>query len=82
MEPNQRFTILTFPQFFDGNILSVNVVFLPRNQNPLMNAIEGAAADSGRACRSPTPSFPSSRGSSADFPACPARSLLCCLCRW
>lgn len=41
MEPNQRFTILTFPQFFDGNALSVNLVFLPRNQNPLMAAIEG-----------------------------------------
>ncbi len=43
MEPNQRFTMLTFPQFFDGNALGVNVVFLPRNQNPLMAAIEGQA---------------------------------------
>ena len=41
MEPNRRFTILTFPQFFDGSVLSVNVVFLPRNQNPLMDAITG-----------------------------------------
>ena len=41
MEKNQRFAILTFPQFFDGNVLGVNVVFLPRNQNPLMSAIEG-----------------------------------------
>lgn len=41
MEQNQRFTILTFPQSFDGNSLGVNVVFLPRNQNPLMPAIEG-----------------------------------------
>jgi hypothetical protein len=43
MELNQRFTILTFPQFFDGSSLRVNVVFLPRNQNPLMPAIESDA---------------------------------------
>jgi hypothetical protein len=30
----------TFPQFFDGNVLGINV-FLPRNQNPLMSAIDG-----------------------------------------
>ena len=41
MEQSQRFAILTFPQFFDGNVLRVNVVFLPRNQNPLRSAIEG-----------------------------------------
>lgn len=41
MEQSQRFAILTFPQFFDGNTLGVNVVFLPRNQNPLRSAIEG-----------------------------------------
>ena len=41
MDANKRFTILTFPQFFDGNVLKVNVVFLPRNQNPLSKAIEG-----------------------------------------
>ena len=41
MDQNQRFAILTFPQFFDGNVLGVNIVFLPRNQNPLMGAIEG-----------------------------------------
>jgi hypothetical protein len=41
MEANKRFTILTFPQFFDGSVLKVNVVFLPRNQNPLSKAIEG-----------------------------------------
>ena len=42
MEPNRRFAILTFPQFFDGNVLNVNIVFLPRNQNPLTAAITGA----------------------------------------
>ncbi len=41
MEQNQRFAILTFPQFFDGNTLGLNIVFLPRNQNPLVSAIDG-----------------------------------------
>ncbi|HJR08189.1 MAG TPA: hypothetical protein VJ842_13085 [Pyrinomonadaceae bacterium] len=40
MEPNRRFTILTFPQSYDGTELSLNVVILPRNQNPLLPAIE------------------------------------------
>ena len=39
MEDNTRFTILSFPQGFDGNILKLNIVLLPRNQNPLTNAI-------------------------------------------
>jgi len=39
MNPNQRFSILTFPQFFDGQELSINIVVLPRNQNPLNPAI-------------------------------------------
>ena len=39
MERKTRFTILTFPQNFDGNFLSLNIVFLPRNQNPLTSAI-------------------------------------------
>ena len=43
MEPSQRFTLLTLPQFFDGNVMRVNVVFLPRNQNPLTPAIESQA---------------------------------------
>ncbi|MCI0524177.1 MAG: hypothetical protein L0Y75_02850 [Acidobacteria bacterium] len=40
MEPNRRFSILTFPQSFDGNTLTLNIVMLPRNQNPLQPAIE------------------------------------------
>ncbi|TAH49271.1 MAG: hypothetical protein EYC68_19285 [Chloroflexota bacterium] len=40
MEPNRRFSILAFPQFFDGNQLALNIVVLPRNQNPLKPAIE------------------------------------------
>ncbi len=39
MNPNQRFTIMTFPQFFDGNELSLNIVVLPRDHNPLNPAI-------------------------------------------
>jgi hypothetical protein len=40
METNRRFSILAFPQFFDGNNLGLNIVVLPRNQNPLSPAIE------------------------------------------
>ena len=40
MNPNQRFSILTFPQHFDGKKLNVNIVVLPRDQNPLSKAIE------------------------------------------
>jgi hypothetical protein len=36
MELNRRFTLLPFPQFFDGATLSLNIVVLPRNQNPLI----------------------------------------------
>jgi hypothetical protein len=43
MEPNRRFSLLTFPQFFDGIILTLNIVVLPRNQNPLRPAIEQEA---------------------------------------
>ncbi|MBE9140810.1 hypothetical protein IQ254_27030 [Nodosilinea sp. LEGE 07088] len=43
MNPNQRFSILTLPQFFDGEVLTLNIVVLPRDQNPLAGAIEQAA---------------------------------------
>jgi hypothetical protein len=46
MDDNQRFSILTFPQFFDGTDLGINIVFLPRNQNPLANA-DGVAGSAG-----------------------------------
>ena len=42
MGPNRRFSILPFPQSFDGETLTLNIVVLPRNQNPLKQAIEGA----------------------------------------
>ncbi len=35
MQPNQRLSIMTFPQFFDGNELHLNIVVLPRDHNPL-----------------------------------------------
>ncbi|MCB0522799.1 MAG: hypothetical protein KDD27_27895 [Saprospiraceae bacterium] len=41
MEQNRRFSLLPFPQTFDGNILTLNIVVLPRNQNPLQPAISG-----------------------------------------
>ncbi len=40
MEQNRRFSILPFPQLFDGTRLSLHIVVLPRNQNPLQPAIE------------------------------------------
>ncbi len=40
MNDDQRFSILTFPQHFDGEELTVNIVVLPRDQNPLSQAIE------------------------------------------
>lgn len=43
MEPNRKFTLLTFPQFFDGAKLTLRVVVLPRNQNPLRDALDGVA---------------------------------------
>src|SRR3972149_1492580 len=39
METNRRFSLLTFPQSFDGNTLTLNILVLPRNQNPLEDAI-------------------------------------------
>ena len=39
METNRRFSLLTFPQFFDGKNLTLNILVLPRNQNPLQGAI-------------------------------------------
>ncbi len=39
METNRRFSLLTFPQYFDGNTLTLNILVLPRNQNPLQGAI-------------------------------------------
>src|SRR5438270_13858110 len=40
MDPNRRFSILPFPQRFEDGTLALNLVLLPRNQNPLLPAIE------------------------------------------
>lgn len=40
MDANRRFTILTFPQLFDRTRLLLNIVVLPRNQNPLRPALD------------------------------------------
>jgi len=41
MDPNRRLSLLPFPQSFNGASLELNIVVLPRNQNPLLAAIEG-----------------------------------------
>ena len=40
MEDNRRFTLFAFPQGFKNNVLKLNVLLLPRNQNPLNPAIQ------------------------------------------
>ena len=36
MEPNRRYTLMAFPQGFDGNSLKLNIVLVPRNRDPLL----------------------------------------------
>ncbi|CAN5867363.1 hypothetical protein BH18ACI4_BH18ACI4_06990 [soil metagenome] len=44
MDSETRFTLLPFPQFYDGGTrLNLRVVVVPRNQNPLRPAIEPVA---------------------------------------
>ena len=44
MENSTRFTLMTFPQFYDGDKkLLINILFLPRNQNPLSNPVDEVA---------------------------------------
>ena len=42
MEATRRFSILPFPQLFENGALALNIVVLPRNQNPLAPAIAGS----------------------------------------
>jgi hypothetical protein len=35
MEPNRRYTLMAFPQGFDGNSMKLNIVLIPRNRDPL-----------------------------------------------
>jgi hypothetical protein len=43
MEKETRLSILPFPQWFRDGSIELNIVVLPRNQNPLLAAIEGHA---------------------------------------
>ena len=36
MEAKRRYTVMVFPQGFDGKILSLNIVLIPRNQDPFV----------------------------------------------
>jgi hypothetical protein len=53
MNADQRFSILTFPQFFDGEELRLNIVFMPRDQNPLADAITDHPVIKGDVSRPP-----------------------------
>lgn len=44
MEAKRRYTTMVFPQGFDGNILKLNIVLIPRNQDPFSNHPTGLPA--------------------------------------
>ncbi len=41
MEPRRLISLMAFPQRFDGNILTVNIVVVPRNANPFSDWATG-----------------------------------------
>jgi hypothetical protein len=41
MEEKKRYTLMVFPQGFDGEKLSLNIVFIPRNQDPFKTFATG-----------------------------------------
>ncbi|WBL44545.1 hypothetical protein PBT90_07600 [Algoriphagus halophytocola] len=41
MEPKRLLSLMTFPQRYDGNTLTVNIVVVPRNTNPFSNWATG-----------------------------------------
>ncbi|MEP0710648.1 MAG: hypothetical protein ABJC55_01880, partial [Algoriphagus sp.] len=41
MEPRRLISLMTFPQRFDGNILTVNIVVVPRNTDPFTDWATG-----------------------------------------
>ncbi|EAZ79229.1 hypothetical protein [Algoriphagus machipongonensis] len=43
MEPKRLISLMTFPQRFDGNTLTVHIVVVPRNTNPFSNWATGLA---------------------------------------
>lgn len=44
MEEKKRYTTMVFPQGFDGNKLKINIVLIPRNQDPFVPYATGLAA--------------------------------------
>ncbi len=44
MEAKRRYTVMVFPQGFDGTNLSLNIVLIPRNQDPFVTYATGLAA--------------------------------------
>ncbi len=44
MEAKRRYSTMVFPQGFDGNILSLNIVLIPRNQDPFVPYNTGLVA--------------------------------------
>ncbi|MES2425993.1 MAG: hypothetical protein V4560_03435 [Bacteroidota bacterium] len=44
MEEKKRYTLMVFPQGFDGENLSLNIVFIPRNQDPFQAFATGLPA--------------------------------------
>ncbi|MEO6187377.1 MAG: hypothetical protein ABIO82_05140, partial [Ginsengibacter sp.] len=44
MEAKRRYSTMVFPQKFDGNILSLNIVLIPRNQDPFLTFPTGLLA--------------------------------------
>ena len=41
MEPRRILTLMTFPQRFEGNELTVNIVVVPRNSDPFKPWLTG-----------------------------------------
>jgi hypothetical protein len=44
MEKNRWYTVMPFPQGFDGTILKLNIVLIPRNMNPFDKIVTGLPA--------------------------------------
>jgi hypothetical protein len=59
MEAKKRYTVMVFPQKFDGSTLSLNIVLIPRNQDPFLAFATGLPApdDSAMAFADLAPEF-------------------------
>ena len=49
MEEKKRYTTMVFPQGFDGNKLLLNIVLIPRNQDPFAPYNTGLPGESSTA---------------------------------